>query len=410
MLTASQDSRQHEQFFTSPFVSDLLVNQITLSVANDVLELGSGSGSLLSAVRRRWSGARLTSVDIDGRLKVTAPPLRPHRHIVSDVLSPKFPRLFQSELNAFDAAVCNPPYRNTAWRSIFGELLREAGLKHAIPNQGDIPADVIFLAHNLRFLKVGGQLAIIVPDGTITGAKSRALRESLLSSHQIHSVIELPERSFLGTEAKTFILTLEKATGTQRHIPLYQSSIYGHLSKPIAISPDAASRRMDYHYYAWQRTAPSRYGRSLGSLKCVQVLRGQISATEARRKGLQFLHSTDMANRTASGNIHIPAIKTRSACADAQYWARPGDIVVTRVGRQLGDKVARVVSGSAPISDCLYVIRGPKCITECIWNELTSPHGREWFKAHARGVCAKVLNKADLLAFPLPYDIEPWPN
>jgi type I restriction enzyme M protein len=226
----------------------------------------------------------------------------------------------------------------------------------------------------------------------------------------VHGVIELPEQSFSGTEAKTFILTLEKATNSQRHIPLYRSDMYGHLSKPIFIDLDAAARRMDYHHYSWQKGSRPRHEKPLNSFECVQILRGQISATAARREGLRFLHSTDMAKRTVAGRIHIPAARTRSTSTGVQHCARPGDIIITRVGRDLGDKIARVASGSAPISDCLYVIRGPNWIMERIWSELTSPRGQKWFKAHARGVCAKVLNKADLLTFPLPCDIEPWPN
>lgn len=348
-------------------------------------------------------------MDIDERLQATAVSLRSH-HVVSDVLSPNFPRLFRSKSEAFDAAVCNPPYRRATWTSTFGQLLREVGLKTAIPTSGNIPADVIFLAHNLRFLRAGGQLAIIVPDGTVTGAKSRALRESLLASHAIHSLIELPEFIFSGTEAKTFILTVEKATSSRNRIPLYRADMNGRLSTPIFIAPDAAARRMDYRYYAWQRKAAPRLGKPLGAISCLQVLRGQVSATAGRREGLRFLHSTDMVRRTAAGSMHLPASWAPSARARAQPHVGPGDIVITRVGRDLDDKIARISSGSALISDCLYAIRGPRLVMDQIWRELTSSRGREWFKAHARGVCAKVLNKADLLAFPLPPDIEPCPN
>ncbi|WP_375761636.1 N-6 DNA methylase [Corallococcus exercitus] len=396
----------HDQYFTSTLVSNLLVEQFTIPVANDVLELGSGAGSLLAAVRRRWSSARLTSVDIDERLRETTTPLRPHRHVVSDVLSPGFPKPLHISPSSFDAAVCNPPYRNTAWNPGFRRLLKDAGLANSSHRKQDIAADLIFLAHNLRFLKAGGQLAIIVPDGTITGAKNRALRESLLGAHRIHSVIELPERSFSGTEAKTFILTLEKSSHSHRHIPLYRADHYGQLSEPILIDSAAAAIRMDYRYFSWLENSQSENRKSLDSIGCVQLFRGQISATTARHQDFRILHSTDMSRRTALGRIHIPPAWAPSTEDLLQPHARPGDIIVTRVGRKLSDKIARVASGIALISDCLYVIRGPRRITDRIWMELTSSYGKEWLNAHSRGVCAKVLNKSDLLAFPLPADID----
>ena len=59
-----------------------------------------------------------------------------------------------------------------------------------------VTSDVIFLLHNLRLLKKGGTLGIILPDGLITGKKFQILRQSLLSNHRIEAVIQLPDNSF----------------------------------------------------------------------------------------------------------------------------------------------------------------------------------------------------------------------
>lgn len=70
---------------------------------------------------------------------------------------------------------------------------------------------VIFLAHNLRLLRHGSQMGIIVPNGTVTGEPGPPpVARVLMTSHAVHSVIELPSRAFPDTDATTFILTLGK--------------------------------------------------------------------------------------------------------------------------------------------------------------------------------------------------------
>lgn len=394
-------ARVFDQYFTKPNIGDLLVDQLTLPDAAHIIELGAGQGSLLASAQRRWCAARLTSVDIDGSLRMDKVAQCEHRHIVLDVLSPTFRRSRRFEIEAFDAAVCNPPYRHTAWISSYRSLLKSVGLKAALPvKEWSVPADLIFLAHNLRLLRAGGQVGIIVPDGTVTGERSRPMREALLAEHALHSVIELPERAFAGTDAKTYILTLEKGGQTPHAIPLYRADDNMELSPPILITPDEAGIRMDHRYYAWQRGLRQACAKRLGDIAGIEIIRGRWGATAARDAGLPLLHSTDVSNQPMDRLWHLSRKPVPAVFGDAPR-ARRGDIVITRVGRRLEEKLARVGSGEAVISDCLYVVRGPTAVMTELWRSLSSQDGRAWLQAHARGVCAKVLNRSSLLDFPL---------
>lgn len=393
--------RAFEQYFTRTNIGDLLVNQLTLLEAENIIELGAGQGALLASAKRRWHGARLTSVDIDASLRMDDVIKCDHRHVVLDVLSQTFGRSRRFEADAFDAAVCNPPYQQAAWNSSYRALFKRVGLMAALPvAEVPVPADLIFLAHNLRLLRAGGQVGIIVPDGTVTGERSRPLREALLEQHAVHSVIELPERSFAGTDAKTYILTLEKSGGTPHTIPLYRADDTMRLSAPILITPDEAGARMDHRYYAWQRGLRRFRTIPLGEINGVDIIRGKWSATAARNAGLPLLHSTDVSGQSMNGLWHLPSDPISHIFGEAPR-ARQGDIVITRVGRRLEEKIARVGSGEAVISDCLYIVRGPAAAMNSLWRSLNSSEGRAWLQAHARGVCAKVLNRSSLLDYPL---------
>jgi len=394
-------TRVHEQYFTTSTVGDLLVSSMTVSTVRNVLELGSGNGALLQAVRRRWANAKLTSVDIDGDLAGQIQTIRPNRHVVSDVLSPDFDSTFGSLASSFDAAVCNPPYCLAPWSSSFAKVLRDVGLRTAIPAQGDIAADVVFLAQSIRLLKNGGQLGIIVPDGTVTGSKNRSLREALLESHAVHSVIELPEKSFLGTEAKTYLLTIEKGACQTKDLPLYCADLEGNLSAPIVVSPLEAAERMDYKFYRWRRDQSFEAKVALGEVSGVSVLRGQLEMASAKRAGISLLHSTHLSLREMDKVIRIGPNITRAVPGHKYVRAQSGDILLTRVGRNLEDKIARVRSGTGLVSDCIFVVRGSSEFLSSLWADLDSPRGRAWIRAHTRGVCAKVLNKSDLLGFPV---------
>lgn len=400
-IPSRRRSRAFEQYFTRPEIGDLLVSQMTLCNASHVVELGAGQGSLLAAARRRWRDARLTSVDIDGSLGVRGDSRANHRHLIMNVLSPAFARSRTLGVADFDAAVCNPPYQLTDIAAPYRSLLRMVGLHAALPKEGGLPADLVFLAHNLRLLRQGGQMGIIVPDGTATGERSRPLREALLSAHSVNSIIELPSRAFPGTDAKTFILTIEKGGRSSSSIPIFTADSSALLSTPIYITPEEAAFRMDYKFYSWHRKTSDTKVEYLADIPGIEVMRGQWNATAARQHGLPILHSTDIPARPSDRQMALPPSLVHSDYRNA-LRARKGDIILTRVGRNLENRFARVASGEAVVSDCLYVIRGPATSMSRLWRSLNSKDGQAYLAANARGVCARVLNKSSLLEFPVP--------
>lgn len=185
----------HGQFYTGAAYGALLVDRLQDGSVHLAVELGVGNGALLSAVTGRWPHARCISVDIDPLHQYARMVHNTHSHFCMDALDLELLGAIGVEQGAADIAVCNPPFVSPQWRPSFAAILRRAGLP--LPsNAARIGADVLFLAQNLWMLKSRGQLGIIVPDGIISGVKSRAVREALISQHGVREVIELPAKAF----------------------------------------------------------------------------------------------------------------------------------------------------------------------------------------------------------------------
>lgn len=164
------------RFYTDKKISELLVGLLRSIKANRIVDLGSGSGSLAAAARRRWRHAEIVTVDIDSSGTSRArESLRPlglrHRHIRADALDLSLPNRLVSQGRLFDVAVCNPPYLSPSWRKGFEHILEQAGLLPAYPVMSNAGADILFIAQNLRLVRDGGQLGLIVPDGVIAGRR-----------------------------------------------------------------------------------------------------------------------------------------------------------------------------------------------------------------------------------------------
>jgi type I restriction enzyme M protein len=75
-----------------------------------------------------------------------------------------------------------------------------------------LPQEVAFLNRCVEFLAPNGKLAIVLPDGVLSGSSMQFVREWLLRQARIRAVVSLPSETFapFGAGVKTSILVLEK--------------------------------------------------------------------------------------------------------------------------------------------------------------------------------------------------------
>ena len=115
----------------------------------------------------------------------------------------------------FDLLLTNPPFAGEIRQK---ELLKRYKLAHnkkgKIPNK--VERDVLFIERDLNFLKPGGRMAIVLPQGKFNNTSTEYIREYLFKKARILAVVGLNSNTFKlpaparGTGTKTSILFLQK--------------------------------------------------------------------------------------------------------------------------------------------------------------------------------------------------------
>lgn len=360
-------------------------------LADKILDLGSGPGSLSSAAKKRWPNAKITSVDIETKNHISD-----LRHITADVFEHSLPETINLPEGSIDVAISNPPYIKIKWQDNLKLIIESSGLpSNSIPRKA-YSAELIFIAQILRMLKPGGEAAVILPDGILTAEKFSEFRESLIRNHSVKRVIELPARSFKRTEAKTHIVVFSKAGGPSKsdYIELRTLESDMHISRPIHISHVHGAQRLDYSFYK-QRSDPKEVRESVTLSSIATVMRGKQSSSDIRLIELPTVHTTDITSPTCKltleGSDHLISLEKLG-----YLIARPGDILLARVGRNLSQKIALINSGYAIVSDCLFIIRSQTQEQQSIFDYLVSEQGQTTIESLTYGVAARQISKKQL--------------
>jgi type I restriction enzyme M protein len=120
-------------------------------------------------------------------------------------------KLSDEESNSYDFAFANPPYTGSVDRSD----LHESPQRFPRTNKGPITdkSELLFVWLILDLLRIGGEAAVIVPEGVLFGSTGahRELRRQLLMENRLKAVISLPAGVFQPyTGVKTSILVFQK--------------------------------------------------------------------------------------------------------------------------------------------------------------------------------------------------------
>ena len=396
------------RYYSREALGRLLVEQMSMCRPAKVLDLGVGEGALSTAAADRWPDIELLTVDIDRRVgewlakHVGSIGRIRHGHLRADALSPMAAKWVRARLGKVDAAVCNPPFLAPKWRKGFGEILEDAGFSGCIPVLSDVDAATLFLAQNLRLIGERGTLGIILPDSLISAAKHRSFRQALLSQYKVHSATRLPRSSFHRTDALAHILIIEKGEGPTQTVDM-RYLVAGHgLSTSVHVDASLAADRLDINYH---RATAARQCETPTSVPLrafvTRLARGSFSSAERAHSAAPIFHTTEMTLPRNGRWCDLTEFGSMTAVNQRGEIARPGDILIARVGRKLEEKVLGVAAGSTLISDSVYCLRVRPELRETTLKQLCSSWGRTWLADRAYGVGARQLTKADLLEFPI---------
>lgn len=397
LTRVSKTSDRFGRYYTGDNIASLLVDGMGMHSPELVIDLGAGDGALVGAASRKWVGARFVTVDIDacaGRPRLHEKALSSIHH-VGDALENNLYQHIGVSHGTVDSALCNPPYVRPKWQKHFADILEDAGLSGVMPKIDSAPADILFIAQNLRFLRKGGKLGLILPDGIIAGEKFTKLRQALVTAHRLERIIELPRRVFRNTDAKAHIVILSKHLSPQNTIQIQRLDERGVLTTPLAFSTDRAGDRLDYSYLTLHQQGfdnPVTRVRDVVEL----LTRGPYSSADRLHCGHPVFHTTDFE----MGRLGVPnEFVLSKAVAETLPGtvARAGDILLARVGRSLEEKVCSVTRGFVAISDSVFVLRVETEYRKRLLSKLRSDDGKKALSALSHGVGARFITTESLL-------------
>ena len=116
------------------------------------------------------------------------------------------------EKDRYDIILANPPFGGKERKEVQQNFPIKTG-----------ETAFLFLQHFIKHLKAGGRAAIVIKNTFLSNSDnaSRALRQELLESCNLHTVLDCPGGTFLGAGVKTVVLFFEKGAPT-RNVWYYQ--------------------------------------------------------------------------------------------------------------------------------------------------------------------------------------------
>lgn len=114
----------------------------------------------------------------------------------------------------FDLVMANPPFAGDIKENTIISRY-ELGKNSAGKWQNKVGRDILFIERNLNFLKPGGRMAIVLPQGRFNNSSDKAIREYIAERCRILAVVSLHGNVFKPhTGTKTSVLFVQKWGGT----------------------------------------------------------------------------------------------------------------------------------------------------------------------------------------------------
>lgn len=111
------------------------------------------------------------------------------------------------EKDRFDVILANPPFGGKERKEVQQNFPIKTG-----------ETAFLFLQHFIKFLKAGGRGAVVIKNTFLSNSDNaaKALRQELLESCNLHTVLDCPGGTFIGAGVKTVVLFFEKGAPTRK--------------------------------------------------------------------------------------------------------------------------------------------------------------------------------------------------
>ena len=200
----------------------------------------------------------------------------------------------------FDFIITNPPFGSTVRQSEQAYLKtyqlgkkEEDWLAVATPSQNTRDGqstEVLFIEQDYKFLKEGGYLAIVLPDGILTNSSMQYVRTQIEDWFRIVAVVSMPQTAFManGAGVKSSVLFLRKWTKKETE-------------QLVSTKKSIESRLLNDNCYLAQRQTWDREVKQRQKGKAEEIKGKQrISATAAKQTEEYKTWNTDLLAEYAS--------------------------------------------------------------------------------------------------------------
>jgi type I restriction-modification system DNA methylase subunit len=287
------------QYMTPPEVVDFMADMVLEDIASEdavahdgkkhwtVVDPSCGVGSFLAAIYHRacnsgWlkpSRLRLFGQDkVERMVRLSTINLNlfnveEHRITVGNSLERGSP--MDSLNGAADIILTNPPFGARFDQGYVATACASntpffSGLRRAAAN---VDSELLFVDRNLRLLREGGRLLIVVPDGVVSAKGIAAmLRQHLTGVATVRAVVELPATTFAqaGTRTKTAVLYLQKGRPSE-HVSVFMG-VSKDLGYQVSSRKGAQIKVSEGQNDLPQMLATYRQSRKLSKRQTPQVL------------------------------------------------------------------------------------------------------------------------------------------
>ena len=251
----------------------------------------------------------------------------------------------------FDFIITNPPFGSTIRQSEQAYLKTyQLGKKEedwlAIKTTSEKTRDgqsteVLFIEQDYKFLKEGGYLAIILPDGILTNSSMQYVRTQIEDWFRIVAVVSMPQTAFManGAGVKSSVLFLKKWTkkeseqlvNTKKSIECRLLSDNGYL----------AQRQ------TWDKEIKQKQKEKANKIKSKQ----KISATEAKKTEEYKSWNTDLLAEYATKVEEL-----KSTLTEAYQQAKQRELTDYPIFMAIAENIGYDATGKKTTTNELYVI------------------------------------------------------
>ena len=387
------------QYMTPEAVARLVASYIPPGTSS-VVDLAAGDCSLLRAVAASNPSISLYGCEIDeGMYRKGQSNVPTARIRKGDGLEARL-RIRKPDGRQV-CVVANPPYAEMEVTPAMTRLLRRA-FPDVSTKLGYKRAELYFLARSLLIAKkTGGVVSILMPMGFGDGDIYRQYRRSLMENYGLKKAIEVQAKVFGLTEARTILLVIDTSISSTTNVEICRFHAETGRASMIYNGLLDSGDRLDARYQEG-RILSSSVQFKLADLG-VTVVRGRVSYKESRDLAMPAVHTSDLS-KARRGKLDIEVQTKKSAKENAFFsaiLAETGDILLSRTGTRVSWKPIVVSSGRAPITDHVFRIRVPAEQKTRVARAFTHPAFESWLASVAKGVCATVITKSDLMSMPI---------